>query len=466
MAGENEERSNLSFKVGELGDLGITKTERIIQTGENFLNGNFEDLEVITEEDQDDPDKAIKVPPKVPAKTSPQQKTTDPKNTDKNPEIKTPPKKEVTDDDILNALSGKKKDDETEEEEQEDAIVVDKNKKPKSQEVKPTAQAQAQSTETNEEEEETNIYSSITEEMVNQGIFLPDQDEQGNEVIPEASTPEELLELFQTNARRTASEILENFLNSRGDEARDIFDNIINKGVNPREYISRYAAVQDFKSLDLTNEDNQEKVVREFYRQAGLSPEGIDKKVKQLKDHSELANEAEEAHKVVLKREEDNIKLLVDKKARDDADKARTRQEYVSNLIKIINEKAKAREFDGIPIPDNKAANELYDYLSAERYTLGEQLLTEFDKDILELNRPVNHPLKVKLGLLLRMLKVDPKLSGLSKKVVSKESSQAFQGLRKRNAKAGSATGGDKPRVKAGEPREEEITSWFDQKEE
>jgi hypothetical protein len=473
MAAENDNRDNISFKTGELIDLGITSTERIINRGENFLNGtNLDEIEPINqenneggEEGNDEGGVIVKKPPvKTTTKITPQQKTTQTKEGQEGKTTKTTtPSGEVSDDDILNLLGGKTKDEgEEEPEEEEEVIVVGKDGKQLPAKKEQKLPATTASVDAGEEEDENAIFNSIAAEMVKVGIFIPDEDEEGNEVIPEVTSGEDLLELFQLNARRVASETIENFLNSKGPEAREIFDNVINKGVDPREYLSRYAKVQDFKNLDLTNEDNQEKVVREFYRQAGLAPDSIDKKVKQLKDHSELANEAEEAHKVVLKREQDNIQLLADKKIKDDQDKARVRSEYVNNLARILNEKAKAKEFDGIPL-DPKNAQEVFNDLTVERYTLGDQLLTEFDKNILELNRPNNHPLKVKVALLLRMLQTDPKLLSLSKKVISKESSSAFQSLKKRNAKAGgAATGGGEGKGKEKVVADEDkITSWF-----
>lgn len=461
MAGENEDRVNIPFKVGELQDLGITSTQRIIDAGESFLNGSPEDIEVLDEkEEDDDSEKVIKTNVKD------QKKPVLPK--DKLPikeEVKKtdPVKTELSEEDAFELLNTEDKKEDKIEDKDEDAIVIKDKKVP----VKADTKAATKEEEAENEDDPAVMYTSFAEELVNQGIFEAEEDEQGNPVVPEVKNAQEFLELFQLNARRVASETIQSFLDSKGEEARQIFDDIIVNGVNPREYISRYAKVQDFKTLDLTNELNQEKVVREFYRQAGSTPESIDRKLKYLKDNAELATEAEDNQKVLVKREEDSLVELSEQKKKDDTQKQQVRSEYVGNIAKIVNEKAKVKDFDGIPV-DNKIAQEVYNDLTVEKYTLGEQLLTEFDKDILELNRPTNHPMKVKLALLLRMLKSDPKLSSLSKKVISKEADGLFQGLKRRNAKAGGTSGAGgavkEGKAKTAQTEEEKITSWFVEK--
>ena len=63
-------------------------------------------------------------------------------------------------------------------------------------------------------------------------------------------------------------------------------------------------------------------------------------------------------------------------------------------------DKVKEKEFDGIPINSN-LANELQDFLLVDKWkTPSGETLTDFDRSILDLKRPENHELKVKVGLL------------------------------------------------------------------
>lgn len=92
----------------------------------------------------------------------------------------------------------------------------------------------------------------------------------------------------------------------------------------------------------------------------------------------------------------------------------------------ILSDKVKEKEFDGIPINSN-LANELQDFLLVDKWkTPSGETLTDFDRSILDLKRPENHELKVKVGLLLKMLEKDPTLSSIQRAGVTKKSNQLF----------------------------------------
>lgn len=457
----DEERVSIPVKMGELTDLGIKSTKNFIDAGESFLNGDFNEIETI--DDTEEPVKTTKPTPKAnPKSTTPQQKTT----------VIETPSREISADDAFNLLDGKTDDDNDDAEETDDqGNVIVKDKTPKTPEKKEDAivlkkvpekapvTKEPEATEDNDDPEA--LYTGIAEELIKQGIFAPEYDDDENEVAPVVKDANEFLQLLTQNANRVAGETIERFLDSKGPEAREIFQNIIVDGVDPKDYINRYAAIQDYKNLDLTDELNQERVVRELYRQAGFETEQIDRKIKQHKEYNDLATEAEQAQKVVVKKEEENIKLLADKKVREDNEKLRVDQEFSSNVAKILNEKARVQEFDGIPL-NAEEARAVHSDLTVKKYKLENgQLLTEFEKDILELNRPANHPLKVKLALLLRTIKKDPTLKTLGKKAVSKEASTLFQGIKKKQAKAGTVVTKTKVEGGAEGVEEEAAKSWF-----
>lgn len=462
MAVNDDERVSIPIKMGELADLGIKSTKSFIEAGENFLDGNFEEIETLEEENKEPPKTSVKPVSKANPKSTPQQKTT----------VIETPSREISEEDAFNLLDGKTDDDEIEEELDDQGKPIVKDKTPKGADKKEDAivlkklpekivtTPETATTEDNDDPEA--LYTGIAEELIKQGIFAPELDDDNNEVVPVVKDAQEFLQLLTQNANRVAGETIERFLDSKGPEAREIFQSIIVDGVDPREYINRYAAIQDYKTLDLTDELNQEKVVRELYRQAGFETEQIDRKIKQHKEYNDLATEAEQAQKVVVKKEEENIRLLADKKVREDNEKLKVDQEFSSNVARILNEKARAQEFDGIPL-NAEEARAVHVDLTVKKYKLENgQLLTEFEKDILELNRPANHALKVKLALLLRTIKKDPTLKTLGKKAVSKEASTLFQGLKKKQAKTGTVVTKTKAEGTAAEEGDDsQPKSWF-----
>lgn len=456
MAVNDEDRVSIPVKMGELTDLGIKSTKNFIEAGENFLNGNFDEIETLEEEHVVVPTKPVT---KANPKSTPQQKTTIIKSEDR----------EVSADTAFDLLDGKVDEGEEELDEEGNAVVKDKKPVKKEDEKKedaiilkkvPEKKVEETTPATKEDNDDPEVlYTGIAEELIKQGIIAPELDEDDNEIMPVVKDAQEFLQLFTNNARRVAGEYIESFLDSKGPEAREIFQNIIVDGIDPKEYINRYAVIQDYKTLDLTDELNQEKVVREFYRQAGLEGEDVERKIKQHKEYNDLATEAEAAQKVVIKNEEKNIKLLADKKIREDNERLRIDQEFSSNVAKILNEKARAQEFDGIPL-NNEEARAVHGDLTIKKYKLENgQLLTEFEKDLLDLNRPANHALKVKLALLLRTIKKDPTLKTLSKKAVSKEASTLFQGIKKKGLKGGTVV--TKKEGTEEVATEDQPKSWF-----
>jgi hypothetical protein len=86
----------------------------------------------------------------------------------------------------------------------------------------------------------------------------------------------------------------------------------------------------------------------------------------------------------------------------------------------------KAKDFDGIPL-NPKLVNELQDFLLVDKWkTPTGETLSDFDRTILDLKKPENHAMKVKVGLLLKILEKDPTLSTIQKSGVTKGTDKLF----------------------------------------
>lgn len=416
------EREQFSFS-----NLGVTSTEEYdSQTaGEIFLSSNPEDIKFVKPKDEVE-DKEEETEVKAEEKKAVKK---DPKGKKEVKEDGIETSKEIKDRQLFDVLDDKG-DEGSEEEEKEPA----------------TAKEGEDKTET----EDQDVYGTIANELLNHGIFNLDEDEEELEI----TSPEDLLNRFQYEARKQASFVIEKFLGRYGDSYRDMFDNIFVKGINPVEYLNRYTKVEGVKELDLADEGNQEKIVRELYRSEGRSSEYIEKRVTQLKNYNDLLDEATEAQKLLITKEQKEIDEAAAKKQAEITRNQEIKNEYLSNVGKILSDKVKNKEFDGIPV-DRKFAEQTFAYATQERFQTSDgQLLTTFDKDILDLKRPENHELKIKVAMLLQLLKEDPQLTKLAKRAVSKESNDLFKGLKKTAMK----TGAKKEDITEGESK---IKSWF-----
>ena len=291
-------------------------------------------------------------------------------------------------------------------------------------------------------------FEALANDLFNLGVFTKDDDDDDEEPI---STPEEFLERFQAEKKKGAIEVVNNFIGQFGEDYQQAFDAIFVKGVDPKEYFGTYNNIESFAEMDLANENNQVAIIKQALQDQGFDPEDIETEVERLKNYGDLENVATKHHKVLVKKEAQKLAQLEQRAEIELQQKAAIKNQYIQNVQTILGEKLKAKEFDGIPL-NPKIAGELQDFLLVDKYkTNSGETLTDFDRTILELKRPENHAMKVKLGLLLKILEKDPTLSTIQKTGVTKKSNELFGQVARQVEK--SATKGNKA---SSNP-----TSWF-----
>lgn len=318
-------------------------------------------------------------------------------------------KEDVTGDELISSFLGEEEEGEEGEGEEEG------EEKPKKEKV-------AEEEEEEEGDEEVSKFSALSKDLLKLGVFTADEGEEDIDI----KSPEEFLERFNAEKKKGAIEIVNNFIGQFGEDYQQAFDAIFVKGVNPKEYLSTYNEITDFSNLDLSVETNQEKVVRTALADQGFEPEDVDTEVERLKNYGDLEAVATKYNKVMVKKQAIKLKEMEQQAQEEQERKTAIKNQYIQNVQKTLQEKLKEKEFDGIPI-NPKLANELQDFLLVDKYkTASGETLTDFDRFILELKRPENHPMKVKVGLLLKILKNDPNLSTIQKRGVTKKSDELF----------------------------------------
>ena len=297
--------------------------------------------------------------------------------------------------------------------------------------TKPAAKAKKTEEETDEaddtEDDEDDApqgtqFTALANDLLKLGVFSQDEDEEEFNI----STPEEFLERFNTEKKKGAIDMVENFIGQFGDDYKQAFDSIFVKGVDPKEYFGAFTAIQNFSDMDLAQESNQVSVIRQALADQGFEGEDIDTEVERLKNYGDLESVATRHHKVLVKKESAKLQQLEQDKQAQLQQQAAYKQQYQQNVNKVLQDKLKAKEFDGIPL-NPKLAGELQDFLVTDKYkTASGETLTDFDKTILELKRPENHERKVKVALLLKILEKDPTLSTIQKSGITKKSNELF----------------------------------------
>ena len=314
----------------------------------------------------------------------------------------------------------------------------------------PTPKAKAPETDSDDEEdgdESSSPFTSLSKDLFKLGVFTNDEDEEDVAI----STPEEFLERFNAEKKKGAIEVVNNFIGQFGEDYQQAFDAIFVKGVDPKEYFGTYNNIKSFAEMDLADESNQVAVIKQALADQGFDPEDVTTEVERLKNYGDLETVATKHHKVLVKKEAAKLQQMEQDNERKLQQQAAVKQQYVQNVQSVLQEKLKAKEFDGIPL-NPKLAGELQDFLLVDKYkTASGETLTDFDKTILELKRPENHATKVKLGLLLKILEKDPTLSTIQKTGITKKSNELFGEVARQVSKSSTKTG-NKPKP---------TTSWF-----
>lgn len=340
-------------------------------------------------------------------------------------------------------------DTEDEEEEEEVSTPAPKAKvKADAPQKESEKEEEKQPEEESEEAPEVTQFGALANDLFKLGVFTKGEDEEDAPI----STPEEFLEKFQEEKRKGAVEIVNNFIGQFGEDYQQAFQAIFVKGVDPKEYFGTYNNVVSFAEMDLSDESNQVRVIKQALTDQGFEPEDIDTEVERLKNYGDLETVATKHHKVLVKREASKLQEIEQKAQQELQQKQAIKNQYINNVRSILEDRLKAKEFDGIPL-NPKLVNELQDFLLVDRYkTSSGETITEFDRAILELKRPENHEMKVKVGLLLKILEKDPTLSTIQKTGVSKKSNQLFSEVARQASKTS---------VKSANGSAQKANSWF-----
>jgi len=293
--------------------------------------------------------------------------------------------------------------------------------------LKEAAQDYAEESNDNEQEEddepkEGNQFSALAGDLLELGVFTKNSEDEEVSI----NTPEEFLERFNAEKKKGASELVQNFIGQFGEDYQNAFESIFVKGADPKEYFGAYNQVVAFTEMDLSKENNQKQIMSQALTDQGFEKEDIVKEIERLQNYGDLESVAARHHKVLVKKEAAKLQKLDREASEVQEQKMAIKNQYVQNVQTILTDKLKEKEFDGIPINSN-LANELQDFLLVDKWkTPAGENLTDFDRAILDLKRPENHEMKVKLGLLLKVLEKDPTLSTIQRTGITKKSNQLF----------------------------------------
>lgn len=416
MAKKNAENAPADFSIEQTVDMGIGDSQLLQDLmAPETSTSDPDELEDIAKTKEEEEVVEKKTPTKEPVKKEEKEKKEEEEEEEK---------EEKKENQILDFLQS----DESEEEEEEEEEDITKKVSDDSSEEE---EEQEEDKSKKEESEGGTQFEALSKDLFKLGVF---QEREGDEDSP-ITTPEDFLDRIKLEQKAGAQDALDNFLGQFGEDYQNAFEAIYVKGVNPKEYFDIYNEIVDFSELDMTKEENQIKVMRQALTDHGLDSEDVSTEIQRIKDYGDLETVSEKHHKVLIKRQALKLQEKTEAADKETKQKAAMKGQYTNNVRQVLQEKLKDKEFDGIPL-NGKMANELQDFLLVDKYrTPSGELLTDFDRTILDLKKPSNHAKKVKVAMLLKMLDQDPTLSALQNKAVSKKTDELFSEVARQKKK-------------------------------
>lgn len=271
------------------------------------------------------------------------------------------------------------------------------------------------------EDPENNQFEAFSKGLVKLGLFSEEGD------LPK--TGEEFAERFNKEKQQGATDWLNDFLSAKhGEEGTDLFKAIFVDGVDPREYFSVHNENLELQDLDMTNDLNQKKVFREFYKRLNWDETKIEAKLQKSIDYGDLESDSTEFYQKLLSDNEVKLEELKNKKQADNQRQLQEDGQYRTSVSKILEDKLKTREFNGIPLNPEKVRR-VIDFMTTKKYqTPDKQQLTEFDKYMLESRKPEN----IDKRILTALLALDNfNFDSIKKRAITKETDDVFSDIKK-----------------------------------
>lgn len=159
------------------------------------------------------------------------------------------------------------------------------------------------------------------------------------------------------------------------DEVREI-DEFVRNGGRLEDYFKAIAPVE-YESIDITREDNQKKVLKEYLKTQGYSDTRIDRKLERYEDAGVLEEEAEEALEFLKDASSKNKERLLEEQETFARQQKEEQQKYIDSVVKEINS---ITEIRGIKIPKEDKAR-LAEYMFKPDSSGQTQYVKDFVKD-------------------------------------------------------------------------------------
>jgi len=214
-----------------------------------------------------------------------------------------------------------------------------------------------------------------------------------------------------------------------------IEDIFINKVPVP-EYLRMFSNEQTVENVDISDENNQERIFRLYLAKTGMDDDEIEDQLAYARDNGRLESYAQKYQgKLVEKMQEERQRLSQEAEVRLQ-DMQRREEEREESYAKVLEASVKTGEIEGYPL-NNSDAEELFSFVLDKPHVLPNgQRISDFEYRLATMRQ--EDPKK--FLAVARLVQKDLDLTPIKKRAVSEETNTIFKGLKTKTKTASKST--------------------------
>lgn len=280
----------------------------------------------------------------------------------------------------------------------------------------------------------TNLTISATKLLLDKGII--DFELEEDEEIDEEMAMELLEEGFENGVENRVSDLLQGLPNEL-----QALNKYVLSGGDMNDFLAKMNTIGNISgispTLDITEEENQELVIRQMYQEEGMDNDFIEAQIENLKDTGGLERFAKKRFEKWKEQDKKRSQKEVEKQEEFAKQQRAKARQYYTNLKDTVSKE----EFDGIKLTA-RDKNEIPSYMTERKVRLENgNVITPFNLGLMEVLQ--NQKASVQLAKLLRDRKEDGTFdfSQIEKSATTKVTKEVKQNLRRNRDMPNKSTG-------------------------
>ena len=308
----------------------------------------------------------------------------------------------------------------------DEELPLPKKKTPAPQETEEEEEEEP-NLEDDEEEGEENYFEVFAKGLIQAGMLNVDENEdiEWNEQTFLSKMNETIEDKAWDQLEQLATE-------TYGEAGVQMIEDIFINKVPVQQYLQMFSNEQVVENVDLSVEDNQERVFRLYLAKTGLDSEEIEDQLNYARDNDRLEAYATKYHtKLVERMQQERAALAQESEARVQA--MRQKEEEREQLYADVLDGAIASgTIEGYPI-NEQSANELFDFVLSKPHVLPNgQRISEFEYKLAKMRQ--EEPSKFLAVAKLVQSNLD--LTPVKRKAVTEETNSLFNNLKTKSKKS------------------------------